>query len=125
MDKLVEKEMQLHRYEFRTNKQAIAKLLHPDFLEVGKSGRTFNYQAIMGSMSVEKPTDSLVHSQDYECIQLDENVVLVLYKSAVVERSGAVGDFAKRSSIWIKEESQWKLRYHQGTACDEFQIDRL
>lgn len=122
MEILIKKELQLHQFDVRTNEQKATKLLHPDFLEVGKSGRTFNYQEVLDSMRLERPSDSVVHSQDYECIQLDESAFLVLYKSAVVERSGAVSSFAKRSSVWIKEGSEWKLRYHQGTVCDEFQI---
>jgi hypothetical protein len=121
---LIEKEIQLHKFEIRTNETEVSKLLHSEFLEVGKSGRTFDYQTIVKSMVLEKPTESVVHSQEYECIQLAENVCLLLYKSAVIMENGAVGGFAKRSSVWIKDKLEWKLRYHQGTPCDEFQLSK-
>lgn len=124
MDTLIRKETELHQFDVRTNENKVAKLLHHEFLEVGKSGRTFSYQSILESMSLEKPSGSVVHSQDYECIKLEESVFLVLYKSAVIEESGIIGSFAKRSSIWVKEKHEWKLRYHQGTSCDEFTLSK-
>lgn len=124
MEILIENEIKLHQFEIRTDEREVAKLVHSEFLEVGKSGRTFDYRSVVESMSLEKQTGAVVHSQDYQCIKLEENTFLVLYKSAVIEKEGVIGGFAKRSSVWVKDGVQWKLRYHQGTSCDEFQLNK-
>jgi hypothetical protein len=124
MDELIQKEIALHQFEIRTDKGEASRLLHPDFLEVGKSGKTFDFNLIMESMSKEKPTGSVVHSQDYECISLEANTNLLLYRSAVINNDGAIGSYAKRSSVWVKFKNEWKLRYHQGTPCEEFQLSK-
>jgi hypothetical protein len=48
--------------------------------------------------------------------------MLLLYKSASINNLGQASHFAKRSSIWVLSEEQWKMKYHQGTACESFQI---
>jgi hypothetical protein len=124
MEKLIQKEIALHQFEIRTDAGEASRLLHPDFLEVGKSGKTFDFNLIIESMSKEKPTGSVVHSQDYECISLAANTFLLLYKSAVINSDGSIGSYSKRSSVWVKDKSEWKLRYHQGTSCEEFQLNK-
>lgn len=124
MEKLIENEIALHRFEVRTDKEKASKLLHTDFLEVGKSGQTFDFDSLIESMGSEKPNGSLVHSQDYECIKVEEGAFLLLYKSAVINRDGSICSFAKRSSVWVTDSGEWKLRYHQGTSCDKFQLSK-
>lgn len=124
MEELIKKETALHQFEIRTNKDEASRLLHPEFLEVGKSGKTFDFNSIIESMSKEKPTGSVVHSQNYECISLEGGAFLLLYKSAVIDSDGAIGSFAKRSSLWVIDKNEWKLRYHQGTSCEEFQLSK-
>lgn len=75
-------------------------------------------------MGVEKPTGAVIHSQDYECINLNEDAFLLLNKSAVINNDGEIGSFAKRSSVWGEEQGEWKLRYNQGTSCDEFELSK-
>jgi len=122
MDFLIGQEIALHQFEVRKNEREVSKLLHADFHEVGKSGRTFDYGSIVESMKAEETPDYIVHSQDYEVIKLAGGAYLLLYKSAVIDGQGRLTSFAKRSSVWIKVEDTWKLRYHQGTPCQEFQI---
>ncbi len=124
MKELIENEIALHRLEIRTDKNELSKLLHSSFIEVGMSGQTFSFNSIIESMSAEKSTGSVIHSQDYECIELEGGAVLLLYKSAVINSDGSIERFAKRSSVWVKVENKWKLRYHQGTSCDEFQLNK-
>ena len=122
MDLLIEQEIALHKFETRTNKAEIERLLHPEFREVGKSGNSYDFQSIIELMDNEEPLGNYIHSQDYECVELEHSVMLLLYKSATIDNLGTVSHFAKRSSIWILNETQWKMKYHQGTACEPFQI---
>tara|TARA_Y100001956_G_C4120090_1_gene186938 strand:+ start:59 stop:445 length:387 start_codon:yes stop_codon:yes gene_type:complete len=122
MDILIEQEVALHKYEVRQNKQEVTRLVHPSFREVGKSGTSFDFAAIMQMMNEEKPNSGYIHSQDFETIQLEPSIQLLLYKTAWVDRLGAKAHFAKRSSIWVFTGESWQLKYHQGTPCEEFEF---
>ena len=116
---LIEQEIALHQYATRQNKAEVARLLHPDFKEVGESGTSYDYCSIIAMMAAELPSDGYVHSQDYQCIELAPSVQLLLYQSAWVDEFGNKSHFTKRSSIWVLVGHQWQLQYHQGTHCDD------
>ena len=119
---LIQQETALHQYEVRQSKSKISSLLHPDFLEVGESGNSYNYQSIIEMMEHEKPSKEYIHSQDFECIQLETSVQLLLYKSALVDEFREATNFSKRSSIWLFTGTQWQMKYHQGTTCKPFEL---
>jgi len=123
MDILIEQEMALHQYEIRKNKDAVIRLLHPNFKEVGKSGASYEYEEIVQSMSSEKLPSVNIHSQNYECIQLAPSVSLLLYQSVCIDKNGKKSHFTKRSSIWVFNGENWQIKYHQGTPCSEFVVD--
>lgn len=55
MEVLIEQEIALHKYEIRQNLDEVARLLHPSFKEVGRSGRTFDYVSTLEMMQGEAP----------------------------------------------------------------------
>ncbi|MDN2667733.1 DUF4440 domain-containing protein [Vibrio sp. 14N.309.X.WAT.E.F5] len=122
MDILVEQEVELHQYEIRQSRSDIERLIHPSFSEVGKSGISYDFASIIKMMSSEEPSDVRIHSQNYECIQLELSVQLLKYESALVAASGEISDFAKRCSIWVFTGTCWQLKYHQGTPCPAFEL---
>lgn len=122
MDILVEQEVDLHQYEIRQSRSDIERLIHPSFSEVGKSGISYDFASIIKMMSSEEPSDVRIHSQNYECIQLDPSVQLLKYESALVAASGEISDYAKRCSIWVFTGTCWQLKYHQGTPCPAFEL---
>ena len=81
MNIIISKEIELHQYEVRTDREQVLKLLHPDFQEVGESGNNFTLKSILELLGGEEPNGSKIHSQDYESIQLASDVYLLLYKS--------------------------------------------
>ncbi|MFA0325078.1 DUF4440 domain-containing protein [Vibrio splendidus] len=125
MDILVEQEVELHKYEIRQNKADRERLIHPHFSEVGKSGNSYDYSSIVEMMETEKPSSTRVHSQNYECIQLEPSVQLLKYKSAIVDEAGEVSGYAKRCSIWVFTGTSWQLKYHQGTPCSPFKLEQI
>lgn len=124
MNIIIEQEIELHQIWFRNNHSIVKRLLHPEFSEVAESGRSYHFNEIVSLTDNEKHSEDSVHSQDYECINLETNTILLLYKSALLKPSGEYCCFAKRSSIWVKSDSQWLMKYHQGTHCDAFKINR-
>lgn len=101
MDVLIEQERALHSYNTRQNPDVVARLLHPSFKEVGRSGNRFDYRETLASLKGEAYSAGLIHSQYYECIELEPYTQLLLYKSAWVDGSGVISTFTQRSSIWV------------------------
>jgi len=112
----------LHQFEVRQNKHEVGRLLHPEFREIGVSGTSFDYPAIVELMEQEQASQGRIHSQDYECIQLEASVQQLLYRSAWVTAEGEVSNFAKRCSIWVFSGNGWQMKYHQGTPCNAFEL---
>lgn len=125
MDILVEQEIELHQYEIRQSNTKIQRLIHPSFSEVGKSGNSYDFTSIIEIMSSEEPSGVSIHSQNYECIQLEPSLQLLKYESALVTEFGDVSDYAKRCSIWAFTGTCWQLKYHQGTPCSAFELLKL
>ncbi|KAF7781279.1 hypothetical protein PRUB_b0441 [Pseudoalteromonas rubra] len=122
MEVLIAQETELHQYETRQNRDAIERLLHADFAEVGMSGTSYNFDSIVAMMDEESPTQLRVHAQNYSCDKLAPDVYLLRYQCALVGQHGAVSEFAKRCSIWVLAQGRWQLKYHQGTACAPFAL---
>ncbi len=122
MDILVEQEIELHQYATRQSLPDIERLIHPSFSEVGKSGISYDFASIIDMMSLEEPSEVRVHSQNYECVQLEPSVQLLKYESALLAPSGEISDYAKRCSIWAFTGTCWQLKYHQGTPCPAFEL---
>jgi ribonuclease HI len=82
-------------------------LLHPDFTEIGSSGRIWTRDAMM--MSLEESPDGPAELEMLGADRLGEQTVLLTYRTHT--RTGT----ALRSSLWVHDGAQWRLRFHQGT----------
>src|SRR5271166_6403655 len=92
----------------RRDRDRVSALLTEDFQEFSASGRVWSREQILELLATEiyvPPT-----TEDFKCHQIAAGVVLVTYKSVREDRSSAL-----RSSIWIKETGEWRMRFHQGT----------
>ncbi|MEJ1116060.1 ribonuclease HI family protein [Paenarthrobacter sp. CCNWLY172] len=100
-------ERELLRPDVRADIGRIGVLLHPDFAEIGSSGRFWTRDAMMMALEEEpgEPTDLELLSAD----RLSENTILLNYRS--LAHTGS----ALRSSVWMLDRGQWRLRFHQGT----------
>ncbi|PTT61133.1 ribonuclease HI family protein [Arthrobacter sp. HMWF013] len=82
-------------------------LLHPDFMEIGASGRVWTRDAKM--MALEEDPG---HQAELEILGADRigtGAVLLTYRS--YSRSGTT----LRSSLWVLDGTRWRLRFHQET----------
>lgn len=123
MKTLIEKEKALHQPHIRTSAEQLKALLHPSFLEVGRDGDSFDLESIISLLEEEESSDFLIHSQDYQSSELAPDVYLLLYNSVQIDSDGSYNHYAKRSSIWVKDQNHWKMKYHQGTRCKPFPIE--
>jgi ribonuclease HI len=84
-----------------------AVLLHPDFMEIGSSGRVWTRDAMM--MALEEDPGERTEIEILGADRIGGDAVLLTYRSYA--RSGTI----LRSSLWVLDGGRWRLRFHQGT----------
>ena len=90
----------------RADAAALEELLHPDFMEVGVSGRVWDRGSLIAALATDPQCSDNI--TDLQVAELAYGIALVTY-----EVSGT-----RRSSLWVREVTRWRLRYHQGTRCE-------
>jgi hypothetical protein len=84
----------------------LANLIADEFVEFGASGRSWTATTIRAALAT--PAQVRPTIEDFEIDILGDGVVLATYRiSAPVP--------AHRSSIWIRRDGAWQIRFHQGT----------
>jgi ribonuclease HI len=97
----------------RNDPDYVDMLLHPDYLEVGSSGRIWTREEIL-----EPVGDFQAELADLAVAELTADVVLVTYTSVIDDLTGTdeiTQQPVKRTSLWLHTGDRWRLRYHQGT----------
>ncbi|WP_018762138.1 ribonuclease HI family protein [Arthrobacter sp. 135MFCol5.1] len=84
-----------------------AVLLHPDFMEIGSSGRVWTRDAMM--MALEEDPGERTDIEVLGAERIGPGAVLLTYRSFA--RAGTT----LRSSLWVLDGERWRLRFHQGT----------
>jgi ribonuclease HI len=82
-------------------------LLHPDFTEIGSSGRVWSREELM--MALEDDPGETAEVEIISADRISSNTILLSYRS--YGRTGS----ALRSSIWLLDDGRWRLRFHQST----------
>jgi hypothetical protein len=105
---LIELEWALWRAETRFDAEFMQRTLAVDFREFGRSGRVYER-----ADSLAVSGDSIqAQLRDFQLSMLADDVALLTYVSEVQHE---VLDLANRSSIWVRRDGRWQLRFHQGT----------
>lgn len=107
-------EVELHHPGVRCDAARLGELLHPDFHEVGRSGREYDRATVIRFLA-EAGGASAVVSSDFRLCPLGGDAALLTYRCAHRRPNGTLEAHTLRSSVWVKEGASWKLRYHQGT----------
>ena len=98
----------------RHDADRMRELLAEDFLEFGSSGRVWTRKSIIDLLATE--VNFLPPAiEEFQCSFLSENVALVTYHT--VRNDARTGErlASLRSSIWVRQEGEWRMRFHQGT----------
>jgi ribonuclease HI len=89
----------------RADAGAVDRLLHPDFVEFGASGRVWDRTSMIAALAADSAVSGA--AADFRTSRVADDVVLLTYRSS--ERT-------LRSSLWVRDgEAGWRLRFHQGT----------
>lgn len=106
-------EMDFFKKEFCDNMQNLNNRIHDEFIEFGKSGQVFDKDSIINYLN-NLDSDRDIDIQSFVLKDLKDDILVANYISNEKE----TGTKALRTSIWIKEHSDWKLYFHQGTITE-------
>jgi ribonuclease HI len=104
-ERVVELERALLTDEVRSDPAAVAALLHPDWQEIGASGRVRSRDEILAEIGPVKAVtlDVLTVTRPAP------DTILLLWRAA-----GDAGS-SLRSSLWVRAAGDWRQVFHQGT----------
>ncbi|HEV7183428.1 MAG: RNase H family protein [Actinomycetales bacterium] len=91
----------------RTDASRVAALLHQDFEEIGRSGRLWGRDAIVQALALEE--SSRVDIEVLGTDRLSPETILLTARTTDARGSSL------RSSLWLRVNGRWRLRFHQGT----------
>ncbi len=91
--------------EVRADRAAVAALLHPDWQEVGRSGRLWTREDLLDEIGPIAPVGLEVVSTE----RVGDDTILLLWRATADGRS------TLRSSLWVRAGRGWQQRFHQGT----------
>lgn len=107
LGEVVRREQLLLDPDLRSSGEDVSKLLHPDFVEFGKSGRAWTAASIIEALKGGPQVSGV--GADFCAHALADDVVLLTYR--MLGQQGS-----RRSSVWVRTVSgEWLLRFHQGT----------
>jgi ribonuclease HI len=92
----------------RCDRSALEALLHPDFVEIGASGRRWTKNEIIDEL-VASPDPGKVDVEEMEARWVSGDAVVVTFRTVSPRRT------VLRSSWWVEAGSQWQIVFHQGT----------
>ena len=112
LEELMQREPVFHRLEFGTTRADLEHMTHPDFFEIGASGRRYGREYLLDILEkrFENPGEDVWESSDFHCLELARDTYLVTY-TLLQQRQR----MTRRSSIWRRTRQGWKIIYHQGT----------
>jgi len=101
-------EIALLSSDVRRDGQRLKAFLHPEFAEIGRSGRRWTYWDTIEALSEEDPRE-VPETAEWLFNEIAPSIVLVTYRIHTLERD------SRHSSIWDLATGSPVLRFHQGT----------
>lgn len=90
----------------RADPAAVAALLHPQWEEIGRSGRLWQRDELLAEII---PLAEPVSLDVVSVSRLADDVILLVWRAAADDRT------TLRSSVWVRDGGDWRQRFHQGT----------
>jgi len=115
-------EIELHQSAARSDAARLDALLHPEFREFGRSGRSYS-RADMFAHLLEARSHATVVADRFALQRLAPDVGLLTYRAAHRSNDGSLERHTLRASIWQRSGHGWQMSFHQGTATTAFEPD--
>lgn len=110
----IEGELRLLDPVVRASAELLASLLHPEFREIGTSGRIWTREAIIDSFTAaDAPSPGPLTASRMRGAQLAADLVHLTFDTE------SKGIHSHRSSLWRLTPEGWRLYFHQGTPFDD------
>lgn len=110
LELVIAAEERLLHPETRASPESVLDLLHPDFRELGSSGREWTADAIAAQLHAKAGSmTEPIEMHNAVAIPLGPDAVLLTYTARTEEQSSL------RSSVWVRRGERWRLLFHQGT----------
>jgi hypothetical protein len=110
---VVRRELLLLDPAVRSSRERALGLLHRDFVEFGASGRRWDAESVAVSMAQAAVDGERVEARAFSGVRLADDVVLLTFEARSPAR------VSLRSSVWVRVDAEWRLRFHQGTVAAE------
>ncbi|HET9649595.1 MAG TPA: ribonuclease HI family protein [Microlunatus sp.] len=106
-EQVVALERSLLSADVRADRGEVAALLHPQWCEIGRSGRLWTREELLEEIEpLAEPVSLDVVALEW----VDRDALLLIWR-ALGDRGSTL-----RSSLWVRERGRWRQRFHQGTA---------
>ncbi|WP_110239680.1 RNase H family protein [Nocardioides gilvus] len=95
--------------DVRTDRASVAALLHPQWSEVGASGRIWTREEFLAEVGpLGAVTFDVVQAEE-----VDADTVLLVWRGS--RGAGAGADHVLRSSWWVRVQGRWVQRFHHAS----------
>jgi hypothetical protein len=111
-----ELETRLLQPEIRSSPEELSQLLADDFVEFGSSGQVYNKGQII--QALQQGSGAQYALRDLQIRLLRPGVFLATYRVSRSMMPDQPPAWSLRSSIWVLNDGQWQLVFHQGTPLD-------
>jgi hypothetical protein len=118
-EELKAREPIFHRPELGTAREDFERMTVADFWEVGASGRRYSRACVLEELERRRKSgnkEEPLQAGDFHCRQLAEDLYLLTYTLLQGEKTERR---TRRSTIWQKVGSEWKIVFHQGTVVQD------
>jgi hypothetical protein len=99
--------------EIRGSREELEKLISPEFIEYGSSGKIYNYLATLTSLISNSKNKFKYSFVNFKTRRLSDDAILALY-ILETEQNHRIA-ITNRSSLWCWENGAWRIIFHQGT----------
>ncbi|MDR0670297.1 MAG: DUF4440 domain-containing protein [Treponema sp.] len=112
-----ELEEKLLLQKIRSSREEMEKLISPDFIEYGSSGKIYNYKGTLAYLLANAGGAFTYTFINFKTQRLSDDFILALYILEVEKNHKII--ITNRSSLWRREEYAghgiWRIVFHQGT----------
>ncbi|MFC7302914.1 DUF4440 domain-containing protein [Streptomyces monticola] len=106
----IESELRLLAPEVRRSPELLGSLLHPEYTEIGASGRRWDRETIIAALTgQQEPGKRPITTSRMRGVQLADDLVHLTFDT---DNNGRL---SHRSSLWRSTDRGWLLWFHQGT----------
>ncbi|MFH9294414.1 DUF4440 domain-containing protein [Streptomyces sp. NPDC017520] len=110
----IEGELRLLDPVVRASPELLASLLHPEFREIGTTGRLWTRETIIASLTAaDAPRPGPLTASRMRGAQLCADLVHLTFDTE------SKGVHSHRSSLWRRTPQGWRLYFHQATPFDD------